>query len=73
MTKGIDDLATRFVWTRDRVDGWRILTAPTGPLRGDCDDFAATALWLAEGKSMLRFWWALPMVVIKMVVGVFKK
>lgn len=59
MTKDIADLAERFEWTADTVDGWRILTAETGPLRGDCDEFAPTALWLAEGKSMIRFWWAI--------------
>lgn len=53
------DLADHFVWTRDRVDGFRILSAEFGQLKGDCDDFAATALWIAEGRSMLRFWWAL--------------
>jgi len=55
----IEDLAARFVWTADKVDSFRILDAPEGPLRGDCDDFAVTALWIAEGRSMLRFWWAL--------------
>ena len=55
----IDNLAARFKWTRDRGDSWRILSAPTGKLQGDCDDFAVTALWIAEGGSMWRFWWAL--------------
>lgn len=56
----IDDLRNRFVYTSDKlVDSVRILSAPTGPLRGDCDDFAATALWLAEGQSMWNFWGAL--------------
>jgi hypothetical protein len=60
MTRDIADLAARFVWTSDgKIDSYRILSAPTGPLEGDCDDFAVTALWLAEGKSMLRFWWAI--------------
>jgi hypothetical protein len=60
MTRDIADLASRFVWTSDgKIDSYRILSAPTGPLTGDCDDFATTALWLAEGKSMLHFWWAL--------------
>lgn len=54
-----DDLAARFIWKRDKVDGWRILSAPTGALFGDCDDFAVTALWMVEGRSLWRFWWAL--------------
>lgn len=55
----IEDLRRRFLYTKDGIDSWRILKNPTGPLQGDCDDFAVTALWIAEGKSMLRFWWAL--------------
>ncbi len=56
----IDDLADRFVWKSDgKFDSYRILDANTGPLKGDCDDFAVTALWITEGRSMLRFWWSL--------------
>lgn len=54
----IKDLRKRFVWTRDGFDSYRILKARFGPLEGDCDDFAATSLWIAEGKSMMRFWLA---------------
>lgn len=51
------DLARRFIYRPDgRVDSFRILSAPFGPLEGDCDDFAVTALWLAAGRSMARFW-----------------
>lgn len=60
MDQKIGDLAARFEWISDgRLDSWRILDAPSGPLQGDCDDFAVTALWLAEGRSMWRFWWAI--------------
>jgi hypothetical protein len=56
----IDDLADRFLWESDgKFDSYRILDAAVGPLKGDCDDFAVTALWITEGRSMLRFWWAL--------------
>ena len=56
MAKDIADLRKRFKWTKDGFDSYRILRAPEGPLEGDCDDFAATALWIAEGHSMRRFW-----------------
>lgn len=59
MTKDIADLRKRFKWTEDGLDTYRILSEPTGRLLGDCDDFAVTALWLAEGKSMKNFWIAL--------------
>ena len=56
----IDDLAARFEWVHDgKIDSFRILDNPEGPLRGDCDDFAVTALWITEGRSMARFWTAL--------------
>jgi hypothetical protein len=56
----IEDLAARFQWVHDgKIDSFRILDAPEGPLVGDCDDFAVTALWIAEGRLMRRFWWAL--------------
>jgi hypothetical protein len=55
----IQDFTRRFRWRRDTVDSFRILSAPTGPLEGDCDDFAVTALWIAEGRSLWRFWLAL--------------
>lgn len=58
--RGLDDLRRRFVYKADgRVDSFRILSAGFGPLEGDCDDFAVTALWIVAGKSMLRFWWLL--------------
>jgi len=42
----------RFVYTPDRGrDRWSILTAPTGPLYGDCEDYALTVLWIEAGCS----------------------
>lgn len=52
------DLNARFNYLSDTWDRWRILSGP-GPVRGDCEDYALTLIWLAEGRSMLRFWWAL--------------
>ena len=53
----IEDLNRRFRWVPDQLDSYRVMRNPTGPLRGDCDDYAATALWLHAGRSMVRFWW----------------
>jgi hypothetical protein len=54
------DLKERFEYTSDEgLDSFRILSNETGPLKGDCDDFATTALWIAEGKSVWRFWRAI--------------
>jgi hypothetical protein len=54
------DLNDRFKWTRDRRwwDSWRVLRG-SGPLTGDCDDYAITVLYLTSNKSWLSVWWKL--------------
>jgi hypothetical protein len=50
----------RFRYRADKpVDSIRIVWTPTGRMYGDCDDFAATALWLVEGRTLRGFWAAL--------------
>jgi hypothetical protein len=53
----LEDLNARFVWTADKRDKWTIMKAVEGPLTGDCEDYALTALWLLSGRSWLRLWW----------------
>ena len=56
----MEDFARRFTYRADTpIDSIRIIWRPDGAMHGDCDDFAATALWLATGRNMLRFWLAL--------------
>lgn len=44
----------------ERVDNWEILQPDAdGAYRGDCDDFALTALYLQKGESLFKFWRAL--------------
>ena len=51
------ELKRRFTWESDgRLDSYHIMPA-TGPVRGDCDDFAATILAELTGRSWARFWW----------------
>ena len=52
----LTDLQSRYVYTRDTRDRWTLLSAPTGPLHGDCEDWAYTALWLCAAQSWRRFW-----------------
>lgn len=52
------DLNARFIYKRDQGDTWHILKS-SGEVRGDCEDYSLTLVWLVEGKSMLRFWLAL--------------
>lgn len=53
----LDDLRERFLWTREKLDGWFLLDDPEGTLKGDCDDFALTALWIMCGRSKIKMWW----------------
>jgi hypothetical protein len=56
------EVAARFQYRTDRAqydrrEKWRIMRAPSGPLIGDCEDFALTVLWYCCDKSILKFWW----------------
>ena len=57
----LDEFNRRFVYTPDHGrDRWTILTAKTGPLRGDCEDYALTVLWIEAGcdeGNMHRMVW----------------
>ncbi|TDE33179.1 hypothetical protein [Antarcticimicrobium sediminis] len=48
----------RFTYHADKGESWRIMR-DQGPVTGDCEDYSLTLIWLYEGRSMLRFWWAL--------------
>lgn len=50
----LDDLRRRFVYRGEARDRWSILVAQSGPLVGDCDDFALTVAWLVSGQSWSR-------------------
>ena len=56
----MEDFARRFTYRADKpIDSFRIIWLPAGAMHGDCDDFAVTALWLAESRKMRLFWFAL--------------
>lgn len=60
MTAEPDPLAAfrrRYRYVRDPGrDRWTLLIAPEGPLCGDCEDYAYTALWIIAGGRRARFW-----------------
>jgi len=56
----VQDLNARFQYKSDTEqhklqEKWTVLRNPTGPLVGDCEDYALTALWLIEGKNDSAF------------------
>jgi len=58
MEHDLELLAKHFKYTSDgKLDNWRIM--PMEDLRGDCDDYAVTALYLSCNGSLLQFWFKL--------------
>lgn len=53
----IKNLQDRFIYKADKWDTWTVLKNESGPLYGDCDDFALTALWIEAKGSWLRILW----------------
>ena len=45
----LSEFRRRYVYKADKSDKWTILDAAEGPLRGDCEDFALTVLWILAG------------------------
>lgn len=58
MADALAYLNNRFRYVADRGERWRIMRG-IGVLRGDCEDYALTLIWLWQDHSMWRFWWAL--------------
>jgi len=54
---------SRFQYKSDgSLDTWRILKSKgdvNAPMEGDCDDYAATVLYITEGWSIWRWWMAI--------------
>lgn len=57
MENELEYLAKNFKYKADKIDSYRIL--PLGDPQGDCDDYATTALYIASGKSLIKFWFLL--------------
>lgn len=57
----IEDLINGWCYEYDKkVDNWEILRPDSqGKFYGDCDDFALTALYILEKRSLMKFWFAL--------------
>jgi predicted transglutaminase-like cysteine proteinase len=54
----LEYLAEHFEYTSDgKLDNWRIM--PQDNLKGDCDDYALTALYILSDHSIVKFWWNL--------------
>ena len=51
-------LSARFTYRADKGESWRVMNGD-GPVSGDCEDYSLTLIWLYEGRSMIRLWWAL--------------
>jgi len=57
MSGALDNIQSRFIYTKDgRVDTW-VVTKGNGPIEDDCDGYALTMLWKLSGENWFRFWW----------------
>lgn len=46
----------RFVYRAEKGDPWRVLnTRGSGAIKGDCEDYSCTVLWLMCDRSIWRF------------------
>lgn len=54
----IADFKKRYRYESDLTDRWTLLDGD-GIVRGDCEDFTYTVLWLIADKSWMNFWWLL--------------
>lgn len=52
----LKEFRDRYVYKGESKEHWSVLTADQGPLEGDCEDYALTALWYVAGRSWFRFW-----------------
>jgi len=51
---------SKFTYELDeKIDSWEVLDASLEQIRGDCEDYALTFIWLVENKSLIKFLWAL--------------
>lgn len=51
----LEYLAENFEYKSDgKLDNWRIM--PKDDLRGDCDDYGVTALYILSDHNLLKFW-----------------
>jgi len=39
------------VYLRENTDKWTILKSSEGPLKGDCEDYVLTVLWIIAGSE----------------------
>ena len=57
----IEQVSAKFVYTPDPkpfpFDYWFVMKERNGELKGDCDDFSITILWLLCNSSLLSFIW----------------
>jgi hypothetical protein len=58
----IQTVNTQFVYKSDKtglIDSWKVMKSKEGQMRGDCEDYSLTVMWLYSGKSLKKFIWRL--------------
>lgn len=58
--KARDIVNSKFVYESDgKIDVWEVLDTDEEKIRGDCEDYSLTFIWVAEDRSILKFIFAL--------------
>jgi predicted transglutaminase-like cysteine proteinase len=59
--QAVNQVGRQFQYLKDKnfiIDPWFVMpTSSDGKLRGDCDDFALTCIWLACDRNVAKFIW----------------
>jgi len=61
VVEAVNYVSTRFKYLADKKliygDAWFVMDERDGVMRGDCDDFAITCLWLICDRNTFKFIW----------------
>lgn len=71
LEKARDLINSKFVYKSDKsLDVWEVLDIDEKTIKGDCEDYSLTFIWLAEDKNFFKFIWAL--LIMKYIIWYVK-
>lgn len=58
--KALKNVNKKFVYKEDGdIDVWEILDSSENKIKGDCEDYSLTFIWLAEDQNFFKFIWSI--------------
>jgi predicted transglutaminase-like cysteine proteinase len=56
----LKEVNEKFVYEKDgSVDVWEILDTDGAKIKGDCEDYSLTLIWLTEDQNFFKFIWSI--------------